>query len=103
MVGSIECFPMAQLYHLLYGKSKKKMHPIMTDVLHKCVNYRDSRKDSVSGWHEIVPAERNADVWRQKSATVGGNKCSPVARVGKNGRTTGLSGYIAKNGFNPHT
>lgn len=82
---------MSQLFTLLYGKSKKRMHPIMTDVKHKCENYRDQRTHSVKGWHDIVPAEPGATAWRQKSATVGGNRCD------------GRSGYIGKNGFNPHT
>jgi len=92
-----------KLYTLLYGKSKKRMHPIMTDELHKCENYRDARKYSTVGWHDIVPADTNAKPWRQKSSTIGGNKCTTVARVGKNGKTTGIAGYIDKNGFNPHT
>jgi len=87
------------LYTLLYGKSKKRMHPIMTDELRKCENYKEAREDShVKGWHSIVPAEPGAVVWRQKSATVGGNRCESVQRIGH-----GPSGYIGKNGFNPHT
>ena len=89
---------MSKLYTLLYGKSKKRMHPIMTDVLHKCENYRDARSHSISGWHEIVLAESGSVVWKQKSATVGGNRCESVARVGH-----GLNGYIDKHGFNVHT
>jgi len=89
---------MAQLYTLMYGKSKKRMKPITTDVLHKCQNYRDARLHTTSGWHTIVPAEVGATVWRQKSATVGGNRCERVMRVGH-----GLPGWIGKNGFNPHT
>ena len=88
---------MAQLFTLLYGKSKKRMKPIMVDTRKKCENYRDARQN-VSGWHDIVPAEAGATVWRQKSATVGGNRCEMVQRVGR-----GPSGYIGKNGFNPHT
>ena len=90
---------MAQLYTLLYGKSKKRMHPIMIDEKHKCENYRDARENSsVKGWHEIILAEPNSNVWRQKSATIGGNRCELTLRVGR-----GPSGYIGKNGFNPHT
>ena len=89
---------MAQLYTLLYGKSKKRMHPIMTNVMHKCENYMEARKHSTTGWHEIIPAESGAIIWRQKSATVGGNRCESVARIGH-----GPSGYISKRGFNPHT
>ena len=87
----------------MYGKSKKRMHPIMTDDYHKCENYMNARKHSTVGWHDIVPADPDATVWRQKSATIGGNKCTVVGRVLKNGKTTGLNGYIDKNGFQPHT
>lgn len=83
---------MSQLFTLMYGKSKKRMKPIMTDIRHKCENYRDARVHSTIGWHDIVPAEQGATVWRQKSATVGGNRDDG-----------GRSGYIGKNGFNPHT
>ena len=85
---------MAKLFTLLFGKSKKRMYPIMTDVRHKCENYRDARQN-VTGWHDIVPAALDAVdavVWRQKSSTVGGNRDDG-----------GRSGYIGKNGFNPHT
>ena len=74
------------------------MHPIMTDELHKCENYLKAREHSTNGWHKIVVAEKGAEVWRQKSATIGGNRCELVGRVGH-----GLSGYIGKNGFNSHT
>lgn len=70
----------------------------MVDVLHKCVNYRDARSHTVKGWHSIVPAAPDAVVWRQKSCTVGGNRCQMVGRVGH-----GPAGWIGKNGFNPHT
>ena len=75
----------------------------MTDVLHKCENYMEQREKSGSGkagrgWHKIVPAEKGAEVWRQKSATVGGNRCETVCRVGH-----GRPGYISKHGFQEHT
>ena len=89
-----------KLYSLLHGKSKRKLSIIMTDELHKCENYKDAREKShVKGWHKIVPAEADSVVWRQKSATVGGNRCETVGRVGKSGR----AGYIDKHGFNEHT
>jgi hypothetical protein len=69
------------------------MKPIMTDVKHKCENYRDARAHTVNGWHEIVPAELGAMVWKQKSTTIGGNKPDGFGR----------NGYISKRGFNPHT
>ena len=69
------------------------MHPIMIDEKHKCENYRDARENShVKGWHKIVPAEKGAVCWKQKSSTIGGNRDDG-----------GRSGYIGKNGFNPHT
>ena len=89
-----------KLYTLLFGRSKKRMKPIMVDEKHKCENYEKARQN-VEGWHKIVEAEAGATIWRQKSATIGGNKCTNVARVGKAG--CGLSGYIGKNGFNAHT
>ncbi len=74
------------------------MHPIMTDERHKCENYMRQRESSVSGWHKIEPAAAEQDVWRQKTATVGSNRCDRVGRVGH-----GRSGYISKNGFQEHT
>jgi hypothetical protein len=94
---------MATLYTLLYGRSKKRMKPIMIDVLHKCENYKTQREKSKGskcsmGWHSIVPAEAGAVPWRQKSATVGGNRCEMVDRVGH-----GRAGWIGKAGFQEHT
>ena len=88
---------MAQLYTLLFGLSKKRMKPIMTDLFHKVENYKEQREKTKGskagrGWHKIVPAEHNANVWKQKSTTVGGNRDDG-----------GRSGYIDKHGFNPHT
>lgn len=85
------------LHKVLFGKSKDNMRPIMVDKLKKCENYVLARSN-VIGHHKIVPAESGEDNWRQKSATVGGNRCEMVQRVGK-----GPSGYIGKNGFNQHT
>lgn len=88
-----------KLFVLLHGRSKKKMKAIMVDEYHKCENYKDSReKSGVAGWHKIEAAGLEATVWRQKTCTVGGNKCESVGRVGK-----GRAGYIGKNGFNEHT
>lgn len=86
-----------KLFALMHGKSKKRMKAIMIDSRHKCENYRDARQN-VKGWHEIVEAPPGSTVWRQKTATVGGNKCEPVARVNRP-----TPGWIGKNGFNPHT
>lgn len=81
-----------KLYTLLFGRSKKKMRPIMIDEKHKCENYMKARKHTTEGWHKIVEAEPGATVWRKKSATVGGNKDDG-----------GRHGWIGKNGFHPHT
>jgi hypothetical protein len=89
-----------QLHVLLSGNSKKRMYPIMVDTLKKCENYMEVRGDKY--WHKIELAPKDAKVWRQKSSTVGGNKCSPVARINRHG-VTSVAGYIGKNGFNAHT
>ena len=83
------------LYQLNSGNSKKRMRPIMIDTKEKCENYKKAREKSLgknSPWHEIIPAPKDAKIWRQKSSTIGGNRDDG-----------GRSGYIGKNGFNPHT
>ena len=85
-----------QLFTLLFGKSKKKMRPIMIDARHKCEQYRDTRQSTKGtkageGWYDIVEAGRGAVPWKQRTATRGGNK------------PDGKAGYISKNGFNFHT
>ena len=90
---------MAQLYQLLYGKSKKRMHVIMIDDKHKCENYMNARGERMGGgWHKIELAPPKSNPWRQRSCTVGGNKPTTVMRHGE-----GLAGYVDKHGFNPHT
>lgn len=94
---------MAQLYTLLFGTSKKRMKPIMIDVLHKCENYKEQREKTKGskagrGWHKIEVAPIGSTPWKQKTCTVGGNRCDSVPRVGH-----GPSGWIGSNGFNPHT
>lgn len=91
-----------ELYTLFYGTSKKRMHPIMTDSLKKCQNYLDARKHSTKGFHDIKIADKNSDVWRQKSATIGGNKDGGVPTINRHGKTK-QNGWIGKNGFNQHT
>ena len=81
-----------QLYQLLFGRSKQRMKPIMIDTEKKCKNYRDARQN-VTGWHDIQLAPPGSTVWRQKSATIGGNKPDGQGR----------NGYVGKNGFNAHT
>jgi hypothetical protein len=70
----------------------------MTDDLRKCENYMKAREHTVRGFHMIVPAEPGADAWRQRSCTVGGNRCQLAGRVGR-----GNPGYIGKHGFQEHT
>jgi hypothetical protein len=94
---------MAQLFTLLFGRSKKRMRPIMTDILTKCENYKTQREKTkgsncAHGWHTIVPAEIDAKPWRQRSCTIGGNRVTTVMRHGE-----GLAGYVDKHGFHPHT
>lgn len=90
---------MAQLYQLLYGKSKKRMHVIMIDDKHKCENYMTARESTMKGvWHKIELAPPNSNPWRQQSATRNGNSPTTVKRHGE-----GLAGYIDKHGFNAHT
>ncbi len=83
-----------QLFTLFFGKSKKKMHPIMTDEYHKCENYQKSREHTVKGWHEIKLADDKSKQWRKKTATVAGSRHDTSNCRG---------GYISKNGFNPNT
>lgn len=92
-----------QLYQLLYGKSKSRMKVIMVDEKKKCENYMKAREPMCKGWHKIEIAPPNSDVWKQKSATIGGNgnNCGPI-RINRHGKPQ-ISGYIGKNGFNPHT
>lgn len=86
-----------KLYALLYGKSKKKMRPIMIDSYEKCDNYKKAR-NNVAGWHEIIEAPPESETWKQKTCTIGGNKSQSVGRVGH-----GPAGYVSNRGFNQHT
>lgn len=87
-----------KLHTLYFGTSKKRMRPIMTDSYKKCENYMVAR-ENVIGFHKIEEEnDVNATVWRQKSATVGGNRCERTQIVGK-----GPAGYISKRGFQQHT
>jgi hypothetical protein len=94
---------MPQLFTLVYGKSKKKMKPIMVETRDQCEKYMKARMPNVEGWHDIIPAEKDVKTWRQKSSSIISTKCQRGAPViGKNGQTR-IAGYIGKNGFNPHT
>jgi hypothetical protein len=86
------------LYTLHYGKSKRKMKPIMVDSLKKCQNYKDARSH-MKGFHKIEKGGEK--VWRQKSCTVGGNR-DEVPKINRRGQTS-VNGWVGKGGFNPHT
>lgn len=89
-----------KLYQLLYGKSKKRMKPIMIDDYKKCENYMNARQN-VIGWHKIEEAPEDSTVWKQKTCSIKGSgdkRNSGPQIVGK-----GASGYIGKNGFNYNT
>lgn len=67
---------MPQLYTLYYGRSKQRMHSIMTDLLKKCENYRDSRQSSMKGGHakapghyEIKAAEPGSKPWKKDTSS----------------------------------
>lgn len=96
-----------QLHQLLFGKSKKKMRVIMIDSEKACQNYMNARSGNHgakcgAGWHKIEVAPPGSTVWRQKSATVGGNKPTSVITTKQKGHK-GPAGYIDKSGFNAHT
>jgi hypothetical protein len=89
-----------KLHVLLYGKSKKRMKPIMVDSKKKCENYEKARSN-VTGFHSIEIAPPDAKKWKQKTSTVGGNK-DLVPKINRHGKTS-VNGWIGKNGFQPHT
>ncbi len=96
------------LFILKIGKAKDKMEDVMIDKMSsinvylksRCADFKKGKCNG--GWFNISPAPKNSVAWRRKSATIGGNKCHSVPRIGKNGQTR-IPGYIDKNGFNPHT
>lgn len=81
-----------KLHTLLFGRTKNKKKPIMIDSFEKCERYMEAR-NNVSGFHEIIESPVGSKTWKQKTTTIGGNKCQSH----KN------NGYISKTGFNPHT
>lgn len=89
-----------ELYVLYYGKSKKKMKPIMVDSKKKCENY-ESARSNVIGFHKVDLAPAGSKVWRQKSCTIGGNK-EVHPKINRQGKTS-VNGWIGKNGFQSHT
>jgi hypothetical protein len=56
-----------QLYHLLAGKSKKRMRIIATDELHKVTNLKNAREKSgcAEKWMQVVEAEKDATIYRK--------------------------------------
>ncbi len=79
-----------ELHSLWFGKSKKKkLKVIMTDSFKKCEAYKAKREKTAGakcseGYHVILPAEEGSKGYKK----TGTNK---------------KSGWIGKNGFNPHT
>ena len=79
-----------KLYSLYYSKKKGgKQTRLMTDSLKKCEGYRDARlatkhSDAGKGHYEIRDAEEDQKTYKRKS-------------------TNRKTGYIGKNGWNPHT
>ena len=76
----------------MFGRSKKKLKPIMTDSYEKCLRFVKAREvtPQVVGFHSII---EGGEEKFKKCSTIGGYK--------DNG--DGKNGYIGKNGFNPHT
>lgn len=68
---------MSEYFTLLYGKSKKNMKPIMTDLKHKCENYMKARIPNVTGHHSIVKAEEGATIWRKSTTNQWTNYNAP--------------------------
>lgn len=97
------------LFTLSYGKSKKKMSPIMIDEIGAINVYLRSRTGGTgkegrmdAGWFKVEAAPANSDKWHKKSSTIGGNKCNCVPHINRHG-TTVRNGYISKFGFQQHT
>jgi hypothetical protein len=77
-----------QLYTLMYGKSKKRMKPIMIDRRHKCVNYMVARLSSKGtkagqGWYDIIPAEKDAVMWKKDNSNQWTNYNAPGPQLVK--------------------
>lgn len=71
--------------------------------------YKQSRNSSGGregrmgeGWFKIEPAPKDANKWRKKSSSIGGNKNYSVPHINRHGNTV-VNGWIGKGGFNPHT
>lgn len=81
-----------KLHTVLFGKSKKKLRPIMTDSYEKCKTFVKAREvtPQVGGFHAII--EGGEEKFKE-SSTIGGYK--------QDG--SGRNGYISKRGFQPHT
>lgn len=81
----------------------------MVDEKSKCEKYMKARENSgnnsvaARGWHKIELAPPGSTPWRQKSATIGGNKDISGPAVFNRHGIRKVNGYIGKNGFNPHT
>lgn len=79
-----------KLYSLYFSRKKSgRQQLLMTDSFEKCERYKKARESSKNsaagqGFHEILEAETEQTTYKRK---------------GENRET----GYISKNGWNPHT
>lgn len=85
------------------------MKPIMIEEMSAINLYKQSRGSlgryegkMGDGWFKIESAPKDANKWRKKSSTIGGNKDNGVPHINRHG-TTVRNGWIGKNGFNQHT
>lgn len=82
-----------KLYSLYFGRSKKRINQLlMTDSFEKCKNYKEKREKTIGakcalGFHEIREAT-NEEIEKGTYKKKGANR---------------ETGYITKNGWNPHT
>ena len=78
---------MAELYTLTCGPSKQKQKRIMTDLKHKCENYRDAIKASApSGeskyrWFDLRPATEDETIWKRNQSNEWTGYDSPQPKI----------------------
>lgn len=63
---------MPKLFKLLYGKSKKRLKPVMIDTLDKVNRYSNELQVTAENggktrWTKIVPADPGENVWRRSN------------------------------------
>lgn len=66
------------------GKSIDRMHPIMVDKLNKVSNYKIQREKTQGtvasrGWHIIIPAPKDATIWKKNNSCQWTNYDAPAA------------------------